>query len=84
MVAKHLLSFPDSTVVGAYLSQMAQVVVQALTTGTASGRRVRLSTRRLPDPGCTPDKIRQLARTIEDGYTDMPEGWVRQRDLEDG
>ncbi len=59
------------------LSALAKLAVDTLTTGSASGRRLRAMDRRETDPGCTPDKIRQLARTIEDTFTTMPNGWVR-------
>lgn len=82
MVGEHLACFPDSTMDGAYLRRMARATVQALTTGSASGRRLRIEPQRLADPGSHPDRIRELARRIEDSFTDMPRGWVRQRDLE--
>jgi len=66
------------------LIDLAKLAVDTLTTGSASGRRLRAMDRRAPDPGCTPDKIRALAERIEDSFAEMPEGWVRQRDLDEG
>ena len=64
MTAEHVRTFPDSTVDGEYLAVMARAVVTALTTGSASGRRLRIEPRRLPDPGSTPDRMeRWLAGT---------------------
>jgi hypothetical protein len=59
------------------LIDLAKLAVDTLTTGSASGRRLRAMDRREKSPGCTPEKIRLLARTIEDTFTDMPNGWVR-------
>lgn len=59
------------------LMTLAKLAVDTLTTGSASGRRLRAMDRRETDPGCTPDKIRQLARSIEDSFSVMPNGWVR-------
>jgi hypothetical protein len=64
------------------LIDLAKLAVDTLTTGSASGRRLRAMDRRETDPGCTPDKIRTLAESIEDSFTTMPNGWVRQRDLD--
>lgn len=66
------------------LIELAKLAVDTLTTGSASGRRLRAMDRRPRDPGCTPDKIRQLAETIEDSFAAMPNGWVRERDREIG
>lgn len=60
-----------------YLRSMARTAVEALTTGSASGRRRELREhRRYSDPGSTPDSIRRLARQIENSFTSMPNGWV--------
>ncbi len=77
MVAEHMRVFPDSTMDGEYLSVMARAVVATLTTGSASGRRLRIDPKRLPDPGSHPDRIRALARRIEDSFHTMPNGWKR-------
>lgn len=66
------------------LIELSKLAVDTLTTGSASGRRLRAMDRRPSDPGCTPEKIRALAERIEDSFVDMPEGWVRQRDLDAG
>lgn len=66
------------------LIELAKLAVDTLTTGSASGRRLRAMDQRPKDPGCTPEKIRALAEAIEDTYADMPKGWVRQRDLDGG
>lgn len=68
----------------AVLMTLAKLAVDTLTTGSASGRRLRAMDQRPKDPGCTPDKIRALAEQIEDSFAVMPQGWVRQRDLEIG
>ena len=66
------------------LIALAKAAVDTLTTGSASGRRLRMMERREPDPGCTPEAIRRLAESIEDSYAAMPQGWVRQRDIDAG
>lgn len=66
------------------LTELARLAVDTLTTGSASGRRLRVMDRRPQDPGCTPEKIRALAARIEDSFAVMPQGWVRQRDIDAG
>jgi hypothetical protein len=73
----HHQAFPSARMDDAYLSSLARVAVEALTTGSASGRRRGVKEpRRYPDPGCTPDSIRRLARYIEGSFHSMPNGWV--------
>jgi hypothetical protein len=73
----HQQEFPSTRVDDHYLSSLARVAVEALTTGSASGRRRGVKEpRRYPDPGCTPDSIRRLARYIEGSFHSMPNGWV--------
>lgn len=76
MKAAHQQEYPGHSVRTEYLAFMARVAVEALTTGSASGRRIRWGQERVPDPGCTPDKIRKLARDIESSFHTMPNGWV--------
>jgi hypothetical protein len=67
-----------------YLQSMARIAVEALTTGSASGRRRELKdSRRYSDPGCTPDKIRSLARYIEGSFTAMPNGWTSADEMKE-
>lgn len=65
------------------VARISRVAVAALTSGSGSGRRLRTTDRRPPDPGCTPEKLRRLAERIEDSYTDMPRGWKRLRDIDE-
>lgn len=77
MVAVHAARTPDKALDSPYLSLMARAAVEALTIGSASGRRVRAAEERAPDPGSTPERVRSLARSIEDSFHTMPNGWVR-------
>jgi hypothetical protein len=69
--------YPELSLGEEFLKMVSRIAVQALTTGSASGRRRDLREhRRYPDPGSSPDRIRQLARHIEASFTTMPNGWV--------
>lgn len=69
--------FPLLLVDEMILLALARTAVEVLTTGSASGRRRTVhDTRRYPDPGCTPEGLRALARRIEASYHSMPNGWV--------
>lgn len=63
-----------------HMAALARAAVDALTTGSASGRRLRPVEHRPPAPGCTPERIRYLARQIEASYHTMPNGWIRADD----
>jgi hypothetical protein len=80
----HHQEFPSMRLDDCYLSSMARVAVEALTTGSASGRRRGMrEPRRYPDPGCTPDNIRRLARHIEGSFHSMPNGWTPAHELKE-
>lgn len=81
---RHHQEFPSARLDDGYLASMAQVAVEALSTGSVSGRRrgVR-EPRRYPDPGCTPDNIRRLARYIEGSFHSMPNGWTSVHELKE-
>lgn len=80
MVATHQVKHSGKEIDGPYLASMARAAVEALTTGSASGRRVRNHENRVPDPGATPERIRYLARQIEATYHSMPKGWTSADD----
>jgi hypothetical protein len=80
-VFKALLStiqrqFPGEEIDYEILAALAKSAVQELTTGAASGRRMKEQGRRVPDPGSKPERIRYLARRIEGSFHTMPNGWV--------
>lgn len=80
----HHQEFPAARMDDSYLASMARVAVEALTTGSASGRRRGIKEpKRYPDPGSTPDNIRRLARYIEGSFHSMPNGWVSIDDLKE-
>lgn len=67
-----------------YLQDLSKVAVEVLTSGSASGRRREVNqTRRYSDPGCTPERIRTLARWIEASYHTMPNGWVSADEMKE-
>lgn len=82
MMYVHRVHFPGVSADTAHMTAMARAAVEALTTGSASGRRVRISEQRVPDPGSTPAKIRELARKIEGSFHTMPNGWVSADKME--
>lgn len=68
-----------------YLQDMSRTAVEALTTGSVSGRRREAAAehRRFRDPGSHPDRIRALARRIEASFHTMPDGWVSADDVKE-
>lgn len=80
----HQQAFQSARVDDEYLTSLARVAVEALTTGSTSGRRRGVQEpRRYPDPGSTPERIRTLARWIEGSYHTMPNGWVSADELKE-
>lgn len=81
---RHQQRWPNKRVDDDYLQDLSQVAVDALTTGSASGRRLEMKeSRRYPDPGSAPERIRTLARWIEASYHTMPNGWVSADEMKE-
>ena len=76
LLSAHQRHFPAKDADYAVLVILAKAAVSALTKGTASGRRLSTTERRIPDPGSSPNRIRYLARQIEGSFHTMPNGWV--------
>lgn len=80
MAAVHHKRWPDSEMDVIHMASLARAAVDALTTGSGSGRKLRPVEHRPPAPGCTPERIRYLARQIEASYHTMPNGWISADD----